>query len=79
LVKRLEQAGFLSRRRNPQDEREVKVHLTSKGKGLRSEADCLNDRLLERSGMTVDEMITLNRKVQALVQALTRSVPDESA
>jgi hypothetical protein len=55
------------------------VHLTSKGKGLRSEAGCLNDRLLERSGMTVDEMITLNKKVQALVQALTRSVPDESA
>jgi DNA-binding MarR family transcriptional regulator len=73
LVKRLEQAGFLSRRRNPEDEREVKVHLTAKGKNLRSEAGCLNDRLLERSGLTVEEIIALNKKVQALREALTRN------
>jgi DNA-binding MarR family transcriptional regulator len=79
LVKRLEQAGFLSRRRNPQDEREVRVHLIAKGKSLRTKAGCLNDRLLERSGMTVDEIIALNRQVQALRRALTRSVPGEGA
>lgn len=75
LVKRLEQAGLLSRRRNPEDEREVKVHLTAKGKNLRSEASCLNDRLLERSGLTVDQLVALNKQVQALRDALTRNAP----
>lgn len=79
LVKRLEQAGFVSRQRNPQDEREVLVHLTSAGKGLKSEAGCLNGRLLERSGLTVDEIIALNEKVQALREALTQRLPDDDA
>jgi DNA-binding MarR family transcriptional regulator len=78
LVKRLEQAGFLSRRRNPLDEREVKAHLTAKGKGLKSEAGCLNDRLLERSGLTVAEIVALNEKIQALRRALTQSAPEEN-
>jgi DNA-binding MarR family transcriptional regulator len=79
LVKRLEQAGFLSRRRNQQDEREVKAHLTAKGKGLRSEAGCLNDRLVERSGLTVDRIIALNKQIQSLREALTRSASKEGA
>ena len=77
LVKRLEQAGFVSRRRNPQDEREVRVHLTAKGKALRNEAGCLNDRLLERSGLTVDQLLALNKQIQALREALTRAAPDD--
>lgn len=79
LVKRLEKGGFVSRRRNREDEREVRVHLTGKGKGLRNEAGCLNDRLLERSGLTVDQIIALNEQVQALRAALTRSASDEDA
>ena len=34
LVKRLESAGLLTRRRNPQDERQVIVRLTAKGRAL---------------------------------------------
>ncbi len=77
LVKRLEKAGFLSRRRNPEDEREVKVHLTAKGKGLRNETRCLNDTLLERSGLTVDQIIALNKQIQALREALTRRAAEQ--
>jgi DNA-binding MarR family transcriptional regulator len=71
LMKRLEAAGFVSRQRNPQDERQVQVFLTAKGKDLRSKVSCLTDALLEKSGMTVEEMIAMNAQVRRLREALT--------
>src|ERR1700754_123315 len=70
LMKRLEAAGFVARQRNPQDERQVQVFLTAKGKGLRSEASCLTDALLANSRLTIPEMIALNDQVQRLREAL---------
>jgi len=70
LMKRLEAAGFVSRRRNPQDERQVQVFLTAKGKGLRNDASCLTDALLANSKLTVAEMIALNDQIQRLRHAL---------
>lgn len=71
LMKRLEAAGFVSRQRNPQDERQVQVFLTAKGKALRREASCLTDALLANSKLTIPEMIALNEQVQWLRTALT--------
>lgn len=71
LMKRLEAAGFVSRQRNQADERQVNVFMTAKGKGLRREASCLTDALLENSGLKVEEMIALNDQVQRLRGALT--------
>ena len=73
LVKRLEVAGFLGRLRNPADERQVQVRLTAKGKALRRETGCLTDTLLARSGLTPDQLIALNAKIQALREALIES------
>ncbi len=70
LVKRLEQAGLLGRLRNPQDERQVQVRLTDKGRGLYGPTSCLTDTLLKNSGLTVEQIITLNERVQALRDAL---------
>ncbi|RDL51272.1 Organic hydroperoxide resistance transcriptional regulator [Ensifer sp. M14] len=71
-VKRLEAAGFLSRRRSTTDERLVEVFLTAKGKELHPKTACLTDTLLRRSGFSVPEMIDLNEKVQMLRDGLTR-------
>jgi len=71
LMKRLEAAGFVSRQRNPQDERQVQVFLTAKGKALREESSCLTDSLLENSKLTIPEMIALNDQIQRLRSALT--------
>ncbi|MGF6177583.1 MarR family winged helix-turn-helix transcriptional regulator [Ensifer sp. 4252] len=71
-VKRLEAAGFLSRRRSTVDERLVEVFLTEKGKELHPKTACLTDTLLRRSGFTVPQMIELNEKVQMLRDGLTR-------
>jgi DNA-binding MarR family transcriptional regulator len=71
LVKRLETAGFLGRSRNPDDERQVNVSLTAKGKALRQKSKCLTETLLDRSGLPVADMVRLNREVGALRDALT--------
>lgn len=71
LVKRLEAAGFVDRRRNAADERKVEVFLTAKGAGLQRQAGCLTDALLENSKLTVPELIALNDQVQRLRDAIT--------
>jgi DNA-binding MarR family transcriptional regulator len=70
LVKRLEAAGLADRLRNPADERQVQVRLTDKGRALQAESACLGTALVERSGMTPEQLMTLNREVQALRDAL---------
>ena len=70
LVKRLEAAGFLTRQRNPQDERQVQVRLTLRGAEMREECGCLAEELLERSGMTGADLGGLNRQVKSLWSAL---------
>jgi len=70
LVKRLESAGLLARARNPDDERQVLVSLTPRGHDIRDRCGCLGEELLARSGMTVEQLGKLNRKVQALRDAV---------
>ena len=76
LVKRLEVAGLLSRRRNAEDERQVNVFLTDEGRALQPRTACLTDTLLQRSGLQVAEIIDLNQRIQALRNALTKSDAD---
>lgn len=75
LVKRLEAAGFVTRRRNPDDERQVIVNLTDKGTAMRQQSKCLTETLLERSGLAVADIVRLNREVSALRDTL-RKIPD---
>jgi len=70
LVKRLESAGLLARARNPDDERQVLVSLTPRGHDIRDRCGCLGEELLARSGMTVEQLGKLNRKVRALRDAV---------
>lgn len=69
-VKRLEAAGFVIRKRNAVDERQVEVHLTGKGSDLHAKTGCLTAALLRHSGFTVPEIIELNRKMQLLREGM---------
>jgi DNA-binding MarR family transcriptional regulator len=78
-VKRLESAGFLTRKRSAADERSVEVRLTQKGKELHAKTGCLTESLLRRSGFTIPEMIELNRQVQRLRDGLSIPVANKEA
>jgi len=56
LLKRLETAELVIRKRGVQDEREVFVNLTKKGNGLRSQAADVSRQLLCTSGVSVEQV-----------------------
>lgn len=70
LVKRLEEGGFVVRKRNPEDERRVVVSLTAKGTALREKARCLGETLFAAAGMQPKRLIALNREVRAFRDAV---------
>ena len=74
LVKRLEQADFVVRKRNPEDERQVVVSLTVKGKALREKSRCLGETLFAAAGMSPKRLIDLNREVRAFRDAVTNFI-----
>ncbi|PWC85359.1 MarR family transcriptional regulator [Azospirillum sp. TSH100] len=69
-VKRLEQAGLVERRRSRMDERQVQVWLTDAGRAMVDESTCLSRTLVERSGMDLAQIGSLNRQVRSLLRAL---------
>lgn len=71
LVKRLEAGGFVRRERNPDDERQVLVTLTPKGRSLHHDTKCLSETLLDHSGMTPPDLIRLHGEITALRDALS--------
>lgn len=66
LIKRLETAGLVERRRGTEDERKVEVTMTSAGHALLDRSGCLGELLLSRSGMDENELAALNERVKAL-------------
>lgn len=73
LVKRLEQAGRVVRRRNPADERQVHVTLTKPGRAVRARTRSLAEALFANSGISPAEVADLNDRVKALRDAFRSS------
>lgn len=79
LIKRLEAAGLVSRVRDSSDERVVRVTLTAAGRSLTDDAlQCVPGEILRSTGMSGDDLDTLNRTMVALGSAL-RHAGDGSA
>ncbi len=66
LLKRLEAAGFVRRERDPDDERQVVVHLTQAGKDLRSSLSDVPQHMLKAFGCGRDGVRTLNAEIIAV-------------
>ncbi|MBB3997823.1 MarR family winged helix-turn-helix transcriptional regulator [Aureimonas pseudogalii] len=66
LVKRLESAGFVERRRDTADERQVRVSLTPTGRDLHARSACLGERLVAVSGGDRAALQALNGEVTRL-------------
>ncbi|UWU25235.1 MarR family transcriptional regulator (plasmid) [Rhizobium sp. CB3171] len=69
-VQRLEQAGFVERRRSKIDERQVHVWLTGAGGDLFARSRCLGETLMARSGMTPEQLDALNQQIRELQKML---------
>ncbi|WP_440696491.1 MarR family winged helix-turn-helix transcriptional regulator [Clavibacter nebraskensis] len=79
LLKRLQGAGFVDRARSSADERVVLVSLTSAGRDLRARAMDVPARAAARTGMTVEELVTLRDSLTDVVGRLTGSLVDADA
>lgn len=66
LLKRMESAGYLTRRRNPEDERSLIVSLTDKGQALQAKAQEISTCVIEAMGGDLNELIELRERVNAL-------------
>ncbi|MEU3447951.1 MarR family transcriptional regulator [Streptomyces thermolilacinus] len=70
LLKRLEGAGYVERRRSAEDERSVTVRPTESGAALRERALGVPRRMAEVTGMSLDEIRDLRTRLRDLATAL---------
>lgn len=76
LIKRLEAAGLVTRTRDKQDERVVRVALSDAGRTLTDEAlNCVPAAILAATGMEIADLKALNASLAKLGAAL-RSTTD---
>lgn len=66
LVKRLAAAGFVTRTRDPNDERRVLVDLTPKGRGLEADVFGITDRIKSACQLTDEGLNGLRLTLEAL-------------
>ncbi len=67
MVKRLEGLGYLTRRRDPSDDRALRLELTDEGRALRRRAEAIPPAMMERLGMDAEQLSDLNRVLGDLV------------
>ncbi|HEY9366954.1 MarR family transcriptional regulator [Streptomyces sp.] len=76
LLKRLEAAGYIERRRSAQDERSVAARPTEAGTALRDKALDVPKRIAAATGMELDEMRVLQARLKDLAARLDSVDPD---
>jgi DNA-binding MarR family transcriptional regulator len=72
LLKRLESIGYVRRRRSDADERMLEITLTDAGVALRSRAETIPPRIVERLGMQLDELERLRESLNQVIAAAQR-------
>jgi DNA-binding MarR family transcriptional regulator len=64
ILKNLEAMGYVKRRRNPEDERQVRVSLTEAGRKLRQKGSTMN--LVKETRLTPEDFAKLQKAVSGL-------------
>jgi MarR family transcriptional regulator, organic hydroperoxide resistance regulator len=70
LLKRLEAAGFVERRRESGDERRVTVHLTENGAALERDGCEITQVVGQASHMSYEELVALRDKLNEFTEAV---------
>ncbi|WP_433020253.1 MarR family winged helix-turn-helix transcriptional regulator [Kribbella sp. CA-294648] len=71
LLKRLEAAGYLTRQRDPRDERSLAVRLTDSGQALRTEALKIPPAIIDRLDMPLKDLEALHKSLTRVIAAAT--------
>ncbi|NMM43157.1 MarR family transcriptional regulator [Rhodospirillaceae bacterium KN72] len=74
LLKRMEGMGLVERRRDPEDERQVRIRLTGKGRALRDQAADIPRCILEASGMSIDALQGMKTEIDFLRDNLDAAI-----
>jgi DNA-binding MarR family transcriptional regulator len=69
LLKRLEAAGLVTRERSAADERMLDIALTEAGVALRAEAETIPPRIIDRLGMSLEELEALRASLWRVIDA----------
>jgi DNA-binding MarR family transcriptional regulator len=70
LIRRLVAADLVHRERNPQDDRQVLVSLTERGRDMCVQSTCLAEQLLTATGMTMERLMGIAKDVRAVRDAV---------
>lgn len=76
LVKRMETAGLVSRKRDTRDERRVWVEPTAKGSALRHDVQLVRREVVRQLPITTDQIVALRRLLQDMNEALIQADAD---
>ena len=77
LLKRMEQQGFITRKRSENDERKVMVQLTKKGQDLKEEAAKIPEELVKRLSdgeLKLDDLIKLKESLNSIILFLSKQM-----
>ncbi|MEU4554791.1 MarR family winged helix-turn-helix transcriptional regulator [Micromonospora violae] len=72
LLKRLEGAGLVVRRRSARDERRVEVGLTEQGRALREQLCDVPMRIAQATGLGLDELVALRDTLLRVTDTIHR-------
>ncbi len=70
LLKKLEASGYVTRTRDPEDERNVLIELTEEGRALKLKACDIPERLFEQAGATVEEIVAVREQMTSLLHKI---------
>lgn len=76
LLKRLEAVGYVTRERDRDDERRVRVALTARGQAFRMQAAAIRAQLVRDVGVPEDEMAKLRATLKHLARQIDRATGD---
>lgn len=74
LLKRLESAGLIRRERNPEDERQVRIRLTPKGRRLQDRGRAVPPAILEATRCDEETLSRLRDRLFGVRDAILESV-----
>jgi len=77
LLKKLETSGYVTRSRDPNDERSVLIELTEKGRALEAQACHIPERLFAEAGVSYDEIVAVRETMKSLLRKMQERNPGE--